>query len=108
MAKILPHIVVAVSNMMFNFYPWGLSVNIVIPVSPEKTRVLYRAVKDDTLAQKGAGSILDTVEIQDRTSLSRCTSQCAPKHMIEEGTLLLENKEYIISTELFQKFMKNR
>ena len=25
-------------NTMFNFYPWGLSVNIVIPISPEKTK----------------------------------------------------------------------
>jgi len=54
-------------NMMFNFYPWGLSLNIVIPVSSEETRVLYRGyVKDAALAEKGAGSILDTVEIQDQ------------------------------------------
>ena len=54
-------------NMMFNFYPWGLSLNIVIPVSSEETRVLYRGyVKDATLAETGAGSILDTVEIQDQ------------------------------------------
>ena len=53
--------------MMFNFYPWGLSVNIVIPVSPSETRVIYRGyVKDESLAQEGAGSILDTVEIQDQ------------------------------------------
>ena len=59
-------------NTMFNFYPWGLSVNIVIPVSPEKTRVLYRGyVKDDKLAQKGAGSILDTVEIQDQNIIEQ-------------------------------------
>ncbi len=59
-------------NMMFNFYPWGLSVNIVIPVSSEKTRVLYRGyVKDDKLAQKGAGSILDTVEIQDQNIIEQ-------------------------------------
>ena len=31
-------------NMMFNFYPWGLSLNIVIPVSSEETRVLYRGL----------------------------------------------------------------
>ena len=54
-------------NMMFNFYPWGLSLNIVIPVSSEETRVLYRGyVKDAALAEKGAGTILDTVEIQDQ------------------------------------------
>ena len=54
-------------NMMFNFYPWGMSLNIVIPVSPTETRVLYRGyVGDKELAKKGAGSILDTVEIQDQ------------------------------------------
>tara|TARA_B100000700_G_C15057248_1_gene863558 strand:+ start:1195 stop:2265 length:1071 start_codon:yes stop_codon:yes gene_type:complete len=54
-------------NTMLNFYPWGLSINIVIPVSPDKTRVLYRGyVKDANLAQEGAGAILDTVEIQDQ------------------------------------------
>ena len=54
-------------NMMFNFYPWGLSVNVVIPVSPTQCRVLYRGyVKDATLAGQGAGSVLDTVEDQDQ------------------------------------------
>jgi choline monooxygenase len=54
-------------NMMFNFYPWGLSLNIVIPVSPSQTRVLYRGyVRDAGLASQGAGSLLDTVEDQDQ------------------------------------------
>ena len=54
-------------NMMFNFYPWGLSVNVVIPVSPTQCRVLYRGyVKDANLAGQGAGSVLDTVEDQDQ------------------------------------------
>jgi len=59
-------------NMMFNFYPWGLSLNIVIPVSPNETRVLYRGyVKDANLAEQGAGSILDTVEIQDQNIIEQ-------------------------------------
>ena len=54
-------------NMMFNFYPWGLSLNIVVPVSPTETRVLYRGyVGNAELAKEGAGSILDTVEMQDQ------------------------------------------
>jgi len=54
-------------NMMLNFYPWGLSLNIVVPVSPTETRVLYRGyVGNQELAIKGAGSILDTVETQDQ------------------------------------------
>ena len=54
-------------NMMFNFYPWGLSVNVVMPVSTKRCRILYRGyVKDAELAGQGAGSELDTVEHQDQ------------------------------------------
>ena len=54
-------------NMMFNFYPWGMSLNLVIPVSPNQCRILYKGyVGDSELAEQGAGSILDTVEIQDQ------------------------------------------
>ena len=54
-------------NMMFNFYPWGMSLNIVIPVSPTHSRILYKGyVRDVELAEHGAGSLLDTVEIQDQ------------------------------------------
>ena len=54
-------------NMMFNFYPWGLSLNIVVPVSPTQTRVLYRGyVANAELASQGAGALLDTVEDQDQ------------------------------------------
>jgi choline monooxygenase len=52
---------------MFNFYPWGLSLNIVVPVSPTETRVLYRGyVANAELASQGAGALLDTVEDQDQ------------------------------------------
>ena len=67
-------------NMMFNFYPWGLSVNIVIPVSPSETRVIYRGyVKDETLAKEGAGSILDTVEIQDQEIIEQVNKSMRSK-----------------------------
>ncbi len=59
-------------NMMFNFYPWGLSVNIVIPISPDKTRVLYRGyVKNSELTEEGAGGDLDTVELQDQDIIEK-------------------------------------
>jgi choline monooxygenase len=67
-------------NMMFNFYPWGLSVNIVIPVSPSQTRVIYRGyVKDEALAKQGAGSILDTVEIQDQEIIEQVNKSMRSK-----------------------------
>jgi choline monooxygenase len=53
-------------NLMFNFYPWGLSVNIVKPVSLGETRVSFLTyVADPAKYNSGAGSGLDTVEIED-------------------------------------------
>jgi choline monooxygenase len=53
-------------NMMFNFYPWGLSVNIVKPVSPAQTKVIFLSYvwKEEKL-DTGAGSGLDKVEMED-------------------------------------------
>ncbi|MGB8194234.1 MAG: SRPBCC family protein, partial [Chitinophagaceae bacterium] len=53
-------------NMMFNFYPWGLSVNIVKPVTPSQTRVDFLSYvwKEEKLSS-GAGSGLDKVEMED-------------------------------------------
>ena len=53
-------------NMMFNFYPWGLSVNIVEPFNVSKCRVRFLTyVSDETKLEKGAGSGLDSVELED-------------------------------------------
>jgi choline monooxygenase len=53
-------------NMMFNFYPWGLSVNIIKPVSINETKVSFLTYvwKEDKF-NTGAGSGLDTVELED-------------------------------------------
>ena len=53
-------------NLMLNFYPWGLSVNIVEPLGPARTRVLFRSfVADPALLDAGAGGALDRVERED-------------------------------------------
>ena len=53
-------------NMMFNFYPWGLSVNIIKPLSLNKTKVSFITyVYDETKLDSGAGAILDKVERED-------------------------------------------
>lgn len=53
-------------NMMFNFYPWGLSVNVVEPMAKDRTRVHFRSyVLDPTLIGMGAGGDLDKVEQED-------------------------------------------
>lgn len=53
-------------NMMFNFYPWGLSINIVIPISRNKTKVNFLTyVYDELKLERGAGALLDKVERED-------------------------------------------
>ena len=53
-------------NMMFNFYPWGLSVNVVEPVSVGECRVkFFSYVWDASRLNKGAGAGLDKVEQED-------------------------------------------
>jgi len=53
-------------NLMFNFYPWGISVNVVRPVTPSKTVVEFLTyVSDESLLNKGAGADLHSVELED-------------------------------------------
>ena len=53
-------------NMMFNFYPWGLSFNLVQPISVDECKVSFIVyVSDETTFNTGAGSGLDTVELED-------------------------------------------
>ena len=52
--------------MMFNFYSWGLSVNVVEPLAKDRTRVLFRSyVLDPAKLGVGAGGNLDKVELED-------------------------------------------
>ncbi len=53
-------------NLMLNFYPWGLSLNLVQPQGIDRTRVLFRSyVWDESKLDAGAGSGLDQVEMED-------------------------------------------
>jgi choline monooxygenase len=53
-------------NLMLNFYPWGLSLNLVLPEGIDRTRVTFRSyVRDAALLDRGAGSGLDRVEAED-------------------------------------------
>ncbi|HET9823864.1 MAG TPA: aromatic ring-hydroxylating dioxygenase subunit alpha [Chitinophagaceae bacterium] len=53
-------------NTMFNFYPWGLSVNIVEPLAVDKTRVRFLSyVWKEELRDAGAGRDLGKVELED-------------------------------------------
>lgn len=53
-------------NLMLNFYPWGISVNLVKPISISETKVSFLSyVVDESKLGAGAGGDLDTVELED-------------------------------------------
>jgi choline monooxygenase len=53
-------------NLMLNFYPWGLSLNLVQPQALDRSRVSFRAyVWNADKLDAGAGSGLDQVERED-------------------------------------------
>ncbi|HWD37357.1 MAG TPA: aromatic ring-hydroxylating dioxygenase subunit alpha [Fimbriimonas sp.] len=53
-------------NTMFNFYPWGLSINVVKPLAPDVTRVSFLPFTWDPAKRgAGAGGALDRVERED-------------------------------------------
>jgi len=53
-------------NLMLNFYPWGLSVNVVKPLEPELTKVVFQTyIWDESKLGRGAGAGLDRVERED-------------------------------------------
>lgn len=53
-------------NLMLNFYPWGLSVNLVKPQSPDQTIIsFYTYIWQPDKLHMGAGSGLDMTEMED-------------------------------------------
>ena len=55
---------------MLNVYPWGISVNLVRPISPTRTRVRFLAyVLDASKRALGAGTGLDRVEMEDEAAV---------------------------------------
>jgi choline monooxygenase len=51
---------------MFNFYPWGLSINVVRPLAVDRTKVSFLSyVTDPSRLEIGAGATLDRVERED-------------------------------------------
>lgn len=72
-------------NTMLNFYPWGLSLNVVQPVGPARTRVLYRAwTWDPSLRGGGAGGALDVVERED-TAVVEATQRGVRARLAQRG-----------------------
>ena len=56
----------AFPNVMLNFYPWGISVNLVKPISVSQTKISFiMYVCDESKLNTGAGGSLDSVEMED-------------------------------------------
>lgn len=59
-------------NILLNVYPWGLSLNVIEPLSVERTRIRYEAwVWSPELYDTGAGSDLAEVEREDQALVLR-------------------------------------
>ena len=53
---------------MFNFYPWGVSINVVRPLAVDRTKVSFLSyVWDRSRLDRGAGAGLDRVEREDES-----------------------------------------
>ena len=53
-------------NVMFNFYPWGLSLNVVTPLGAQRTKVAFHSyVWNAALRESGVGAGLHRVEMED-------------------------------------------
>jgi len=72
-------------NIMLNFYPWGLSLNIVKPLKPELTKVIFQTyVWDETKLDQGAGALLDRVEREDEHIVEQ-VQQGVGSHFYQSG-----------------------
>jgi len=52
-------------NLMFNFYPWGLSLNIIEPISHEETKVIFRTYLFPDAASEREINRIDETEYED-------------------------------------------
>lgn len=59
-------------NLMFNFYPWGLSLNVVEPLSHDRTRVRFRTYKFTGTPHDRERNQLDITELEDEAVVESC------------------------------------
>ena len=58
---------------MLNFYPWGVSVNAIVPEGPTRTRVVYMSYEcRPEVRNRGAGAGLHQVELEDEAVVVEC------------------------------------
>ena len=68
-------------NIMLNFYSWGLSVNIIEPISKEKTRVRFLSYSIGATAQPQEGDAsLERVELEDQSVVQNVQKGIKSRH----------------------------
>ena len=68
-------------NTMFNFYPWGLSINIVRPLALDLTRVSFLSyIWNPAKLSRGAGGELDRVEREDEAVVEMVQKGMRSRH----------------------------
>ena len=71
-------------NLMLNFYPWGLSINVITPINKNRTKVSFiQFMLDESKYDLGAGGLIDKVERED-------------EFVVEEVSKGLESRYYSI------------
>ena len=94
-------------NLMLNYYPWGLSVNIIQPLEKELTKVFFKTyIWDESKLNKGAGADLDKVEREDEEIVERVQTGVKSK-LYKQGRFspTMEKGVYHIQ-KLFAEFMR--
>lgn len=72
-------------NMMFNFYPWGLSLNLVVPIAPDRSRICYLTyVWDKSKLTSGAGANVDRTEREDQNIIEQ-VQKGVQSHFYDRG-----------------------
>lgn len=72
-------------NTMLNFYPWGLSINVVRPLAPDLTKVEFIPfVWDASKRAQGAGAALDRVEREDE-AVVEMVQRCVRSRYYDRG-----------------------
>lgn len=70
---------------MFNVYPWGISVNVVLPLGPTACRVDFlRFISDPSKHERGAGAGLEQVEYEDE-AVVESTARGVRSRLYERG-----------------------
>ncbi|MEM7244267.1 MAG: SRPBCC family protein [Acidobacteriota bacterium] len=88
-------------NTLLNFYPWGLSANLVDPLGDARCRVRYRTwVGDPSKLDQGAGGDLPTVEREDQ-QVVRSVQRGARSRLFRPGRLVPRDEAAVVHFQAF-------